>query len=116
MAHKNPKTEKRLRLKKKIRNKVTGTSERPRLSVFKSNKFISAQIIDDIKGITLASATDLKETKGNKVERATAVGIALAKEAENKKITSVVFDRNGFKFTGRVLSLAEGARKGGLKF
>ena len=116
MAHKNQKTEKRLRLKKKIRAKVIGTAERPRLSIFKSNRFISAQIIDDAKGITIASASDIKETKGTKVERAALVGLALAKEAVANRVTSVVFDRNGFKYTGRVLSLAEGARKGGLQF
>lgn len=116
MAHKNPKTEKRLRLKKKIRAKVFGTKDRPRLSVFKSNKFISAQLINDADGMTLASASDIKETKGKKMERATLVGTALAKDAQAKGITSVVFDRNGFKYTGRVLSLAEGARKGGLTF
>lgn len=116
MAHKNPKTEKRLRLKKKIRNKIFGTSERPRLSVFKSNNFIHAQLIDDTKGLTIVSASDMKETKGTKNERAIAVGTALAKDAVAKKITAVVFDRNGFKYTGRVLSLAEGARKGGLQF
>jgi large subunit ribosomal protein L18 len=116
MAHKNPKTEKRLRLKKKIRSKVFGTGEKPRLSVFKSNTFIHAQIIDDTKGITLVSASDMKDVKGTKNERAILVGEALAKLAVAKKITAVVFDRNGFKYTGRVLSLAEGARKGGLQF
>ena len=116
MAHTNPKTEKRLRLKKKIRTKIFGTSERPRLTVFKSNKFISAQIIDDTKGITIVAASDMKETKGTKVERALAVGAAIAKDATAKGIKTVVFDRNGFKYTGRVLSLAEGARKGGLTF
>ena len=116
MSHKNPKTEKRLRIKKKIRAKVSGTDTRPRMSVFKSNKFISVQLIDDEKGITLASASDIKETKGTKKERATIVGVAIAKDAQVKGITTVVFDRNGFKYTGRVLSLAEGARTGGLIF
>lgn len=116
MSHKNPKTEKRLRLKKKIRAKVTGTDIRPRMSVFKSNKFISVQLIDDTKGVTIVAASDFKETKGTKVERAQVVGVALAKDAQAKGITTVVFDRNGFKYTGRVLSLAEGARKGGLIF
>lgn len=116
MAHKNPKTEKRLRLKKKIRAKIFGTADMPRLSVFKSNKFISAQLIDDANGVTLVSATDIKMKAGTKVERATLVGETLAKDAQAKKITGAVFDRNGFKYTGRVLSLAEGARKGGLKF
>src|SRR3989338_9626410 len=116
MAHKNPKTEKRLRLKKKIRNKIFGTGELPRLSVFKSNKFIHAQIIDDTKGLTLVSASDIKNVKGNKVTRALSVGTALAKDAQAKNINAVVFDRNGFKYTGRIKYLADGARQGGLKF
>lgn len=110
------KTQKRMRLKAKIRTKIFGTSTTPRLSVFRSNTFIYAQLIDDERGITLASASDVKMKKGTKVEHATQVGEELAKNAQAKGISKVVFDRNGFKYTGRVLSLAEGARKGGLQF
>ena len=110
------KTQKRKRLKAKIRTKIFGTSATPRLSVFRSNTFIYAQLIDDENGVTLASASDVKIKKGTKVERATQVGEDLAKNAIAKGISKIVFDRNGFKYTGRVLSLAEGARKGGLQF
>lgn len=110
------KTEKRLRLKKRIRSKISGSSELPRLSVFKSNKFIYAQIIDDVKGATLVAASDIKEAKGTKVERATKTGEAIAKLATAKKITSVVFDRNGFRYTGRIKALADAARANGLTF
>ncbi len=112
----NKKKEKRIRLKKKIRAKVNGTSECPRLSVFRSNQFIYAQIIDDIKGVTLVSASDMNIKKGAKTERAIAVGTEIAKLASTKGVTKVVFDRNGFKYTGRVKSLADGARAGGLQF
>ena len=110
------KNQKRKRLKAKIRTKIFGTSATPRLSVFRSNTFIYAQLIDDENGVTLASASDVKIKKGTKVERATQVGAELAKNALAKGISKIVFDRNGFKYTGRVLSLAEGARKGGLQF
>jgi len=110
------KTDKRIRLKKKIRAKVNGTDMRPRLSVFRSNKFIYAQIIDDTKGKTLVEASDIKITKGTKTERAKLVGTELAKKALAKKIELVVFDRNGFKYTGRIKLVAEEARNGGLKF
>lgn len=107
------KTEKRLRLKNRIRSRVSGTGARPRLSVFKSNRFIYAQIIDDQKAVTLASASDIKETKGSKVERAASVGKEIAGKS---KIKEVVFDRNGFKYTGRVKALADAAREAGLIF
>jgi large subunit ribosomal protein L18 len=110
------KTDKRIRLKKKIRAKVNGTDMRPRLSVFRSNKFIYAQIIDDTKGKTLVEASDIKITKGTKTERAKIVGGELAKKALAKKIELVVFDRNGFKYTGRIKLVADVAREGGLKF
>jgi large subunit ribosomal protein L18 len=110
------KTEKRIRLKAKIRSKIKGTNETPRLSVFRSNKFIYAQIIDDTKGTTLVEASDIKVTKGTKTQRAEAVGKDIATKAKAKGIDSVVFDRNGFKYTGRVKLVAEEARKGGLKF
>lgn len=108
--------EKRIRLKKKIRAKILGGGGRPRLSVFRSNSFIYAQIIDDSKGATLASASDIKLKKGTKTERANEVGKEIAKSAIEKGIKEVVFDRNGFKYTGRVKALADSAREGGLKF
>jgi len=112
----NKKDEKRIRLKKKIRVKMKGTGERPRLSVFRSNKFIYAQVIDDMTGKTLAQASDVKTTKGTKTERAKEVGRAIAEAALKSKISQVVFDRNGFKYTGRIKLVADEARAGGLKF
>lgn len=110
------KQDKRIRLKKKIRVKVGGTYARPRLSVFRSNKFIYAQIIDDTTGKTLFQASDVKMTKGTKSERAKAVGRTIAELALKGKINSVVFDRNGFKYTGRIKLVADEARAAGLKF
>ena len=109
---KNIKTQKRIRRHKRIRAKVVGTKAVPRLSVFKSNKYLYAQIIDDNKGNTLVAVSD-KEAKGKtKTERARDAGRELAKNAQTKKIAKVVFDRGGFIFTGRVKALAEGAREG----
>jgi large subunit ribosomal protein L18 len=116
------KQEKRIRLKKKIRTKIFGTSSCPRLSVFRSNSHIYAQIIDDKKGITIVSCSDLsskKDTKiekGTKTEKAKNVGTEVAKKAMAKGIKSCVFDRNGFKYTGRIRALADSARTAGLKF
>ncbi len=115
MKVKNIKTEKRMRLKKKIRAMI-GDSKYPRLSVFRSNSHIYAQLIDDNKGVTLVEASDIKETKGTKNERAMQVGKKIAKSAIDKGIEKVVFDRNGFAYTGRVKILADEARKGGLNF
>ena len=112
----NKKTDKRIRLKTKIRTKMTGTSECPRLSVFRSNKFIYAQIIDDVSGKTLTQASDIKMDKGTKIERAKQVGKMIAEACAKIKITKVVFDRNGFKYTGRIKLVADEARAGGLKF
>lgn len=100
----------------RIRSTITGTAERPRLAVFRSNKFIYAQIIDDVARVTLAAASDVKAKKGTKTERAQAVGKDIAKAASDKKITSVVFDRGGFAYTGRVKALADAAREAGLNF
>jgi large subunit ribosomal protein L18 len=116
MKTKNLKTEKRNRIKRKIRAKVSGTDSRPRLSVYKSNKSIYAQLIDDVTGKTLASSSDVKEKKGTKKERAELVGRSIAESASSLKITEVVFDRNGFNYTGRIKLLADAARKAGLKF
>ena len=110
------KLEKRIRLKSKIRAKIFGISLRPRLSVFRSNKFIYAQVIDDTKGKTLAQASDVKITTGTKTERAQKVGAEIAKICLNLKIEKVIFDRNGFKYTGRIKLVADGARASGLIF
>lgn len=109
----------RLRRHKRVRGKLSGTAARPRLAVFRSLSNIYAQIIDDTKGVTLASASSLdKEIAGyggNK-EAARAVGALVAKRAAEKNITEVVFDRGGNIYHGRIMELAEGAREGGLKF
>ena len=110
------KTDKRIRLKKKIRTKMKGTIERPRLTVFRSNKFIYAQVIDDMAGKTLAQASDVKIAKGTKTERATQVGKMIAEACKGAKISAVVFDRNGFKYTGRIKLVADEARASGLQF
>mgnify|MGYP005616890491 FL=1 len=109
------KTEKRIRLKAKIRAKISGTRERPRLSIFRSNKFIYAQIIDDTTAKTIVSANDVKMTKGTKTEHAKQIGADIAKLAMDNKISQVVFDRNGFKYTGRIKVVADSAREAGLK-
>ena len=114
------KKDSRKKVRYAIRNKVSGTSEKPRLAVFRSNKQIYAQLINDLEGSTLASASSrdksLEGTKGNKLEQATAVGKLIAVNAKYAGIDSVVFDRGGFLYHGRVKALAESAREGGLKF
>jgi large subunit ribosomal protein L18 len=112
------KNQKRLRLKGKIRSRISGTETRPRLSVYRSNKFIYGQIIDDTKGVTVVSISDMveKAKKGGRVASASAMGALIATRAKEKNITAVVFDRNGFKYTGRVKAFADGAREGGLTF
>ncbi len=112
----NKKQEKRIRLKAKIRTKVVGTSERPRLSVFRSNQYIYAQLINDTTRSTIVSTSDITNKKGTKTERSITAGTELAKSAIAKGIKAVVFDRNGFKYTGRVKALADAARAGGLIF
>lgn len=112
----NNKQNKRIRLKKKIRVKIKGTGARPRLTVFRSNKFIYAQVIDDVSGKTLAQASDIKLIKGTKTERAKEVGKAIADACLKTKIKKVVFDRNGFKYTGRIKLVADEARASGLEF
>ena len=102
--------------KRRVRAKVSGTAARPRLSVYKSTVHIYGQLIDDDKQVTLAAMSDLKVKTGKKVEKAEKVGEELAKLALAKKIKKVTFDRNGFRYHGRVKALAEGARKGGLEF
>ena len=110
------KQDKRIRLKKKIRAKIRGTEARPRLTVFRSNKFIYVQVINDMTGKTLAQASDVKMTKGTKIERAKEVGRAIGEACGKEKIKKVVFDRNGFKYTGRIKLVANEARASGLKF
>lgn len=109
----------RLRRKKRIRARISGTAERPRLSVYRSNSHIYAQLIDDVSGKTLVTTSTLAKSvdaNGNKTEQAKKVGEALAKVCLEKGIENVVFDRNGFLYHGRVRALAESAREAGLKF
>lgn len=111
------KVQKRIRIKRRVRGKISGSAELPRLSVYKSNKEIYAQLIDDKAGKTLASASSRVLTaKGNKVEISAEVGKAIAEKAKAAGIENIVFDRNGFVYHGRVKALADGAREGGLKF
>lgn len=113
------KTQRRLRIKNRIRKVVSGTAERPRLSVFRSNKEIYAQVIDDVTGKTLVSASSRDkdiDTKASKSEVATLVGKSIAEKAKKAGIETISFDRGGYLYHGRVKSLAEGAREGGLKF
>ena len=111
------KTERRKKIHDKIRSKVFGTSEKPRMSVFRSNKQIYVQLIDDVNGNTLASASskDLKGS-GSKSDVSVLVGKAIAEKATSKGIADVVFDRGGFLYHGRVKALADAAREAGLKF
>jgi large subunit ribosomal protein L18 len=109
----------RARRKLRIRKKISGTNERPRLTVFRSNKQIYAQVIDDVEGSTLVHVTSLATSagfEGNKSKLAEHVGEAVAQACIGKGIKQVVFDRNGYIYHGRVKALAEGARKGGLEF
>ena len=112
------KLEARKRRQRRIRGKVSGTAERPRLAVYRSNAGISAQLVDDGAGHTLAAASwlDLKKFKGTKTEQATEVGKLLAANAKQAGLESAVFDRGGYLYHGRVKALAEGAREGGLTF
>lgn len=109
----------RLKLKYRIRHKVSGNEEKPRLTVFRSNKEIYAQLVDDVTGRTLAAASTTEkgvETKGTKIEMAAIVGKLIAERALSAGVNQVVFDRNGYLYHGRVKSLADAAREGGLKF
>ena len=112
------KTLRRVRISRGIRKKISGTVAKPRLSVFRSNTGIYAQLIDDLTGKTLASASskELKSEKGTKTDISKKVGIAIAEKAKAAGIADVVFDRGGFLYHGRIKALAEGAREGGLKF
>lgn len=111
------KSNRRIRIKAHIRTKISGTAEKPRLSVFRSNTQIYAQIIDDVKGVTLAAASSLgSKDKITKTEQAAVVGKLIAKNALEAGIKEVVFDRNGYLYHGRVKQLVDAAREGGLKF
>ena len=114
------KSNRRLRIKRRIRKVVTGTAERPRMTVFRSNKEIYAQLVDDTTGKTLLAASsrdkDVASKKGTKIEIAVLVGKAVAEKATKAGITSVSFDRNGYLYHGRVKAIADGAREGGLNF
>ncbi|MBQ3655782.1 MAG: 50S ribosomal protein L18 [Bacteroidales bacterium] len=114
------KQERRQRIKYRIRKKISGTTERPRLCVFRSNKNIFAQLIDDVSGKTLVATSsrvkEISEKKVTKIEQAALVGKAIAEKAKAAGYETVVFDRNGYLYHGRVKSLAEAAREGGLNF
>ena len=110
------KQQKIARRHKRIRSLIAGTAERPRLSVFKSHKYISAQIINDDKGATLVAFTSRDAKAKSPAEKAREVGIEIAKKAKAAKISKVVFDRGGYLYTGKIKAVADGAREGGLIF
>jgi large subunit ribosomal protein L18 len=110
------KVERRIKIKYRVRKNVNGTAERPRLSVFRSNKQIYVQVINDVTGNTLVSANSIGLEAMPKIEQAQKVGAMLAEKAKAAGITSVVFDRNGYLYHGRVKALADAAREGGLNF
>ena len=119
MVKKHDSNKARLHRHVRVRGKISGTAERPRLNVFRSNSNIYAQLIDDVKGVTLAAASSVEkefEGSGSNKEGARKVGQMIAKRAADKGITEVVFDRGGYLYHGRVMELAEGAREGGLNF
>lgn len=118
MIKKTDRNAERKRRHARVRKKISGTPECPRLNVFRSNSHIHAQIIDDVNGVTLASASsvELKIANGGNAEAAKLVGAEIAKRALDKKIENVVFDRGGYIYTGRVQALADAARDAGLKF
>ncbi|MEZ5199532.1 MAG: 50S ribosomal protein L18 [Bacteroidales bacterium] len=115
MATKNRKQYRRSRIKMRIRKTVFGTAERPRMTVFRSNKQIYVQLIDDQAGNTVLSYSSADEEKTAKIEQAKRVGLKVAQKAKDAGIEKVVFDRNGYLYHGRVKALAEAAREGGLK-
>lgn len=122
MIKKIDKNEERLRRHSRVRKKISGTAEMPRLNVYRSLNHIYAQVIDDVKGVTICSASTMEKAVRDeikdltKTDAAKAVGKKVADRAAEKGITAVVFDRGGYLYTGRVQALAEGAREGGLKF
>ncbi len=113
------KAKSRRRIHNRIRKKIQGTATRPRLAVFRSNKAIYCQLIDDLNGVTLAAASSLEKdiaAAGNKTEQSKAVGKSIGERAKSKGIETVVFDRGGYLYHGRIKALADGAREGGLNF
>jgi large subunit ribosomal protein L18 len=113
------KQKRRKRIHWRIRNKITGTAQRPRLNIYRSNRFIYAQLIDDVAGHTVVAANSLEEAvanEGTKSEQAAAAGKLLAERAKDANLETVVFDRGGYIYHGRVKALAEAVREGGLKF
>ena len=113
----NEKVRSRTRRHRRVRKKVVGTPERPRLAVFRSNRHIYAQVIDDVAGRTLAAASTVVTAKGDDpLAKAKSVGLELASRAKGAGVTAVAFDRGGFMYHGRVKALADGAREGGLEF
>ena len=117
MISKPDRNKTRRKRQQRVRRKISGTAECPRLNVFRSSKNIYAQIIDDVEGVTLASASTLDtDSEGTKVEQAAAVGKLVAERAKENNITTVVFDRAGYKYHGRIQALAEAARENGLEF
>ena len=119
MVKKPDKNTARLKRHARVRKKISGTAARPRLNVFRSTKHIYAQLIDDVAGVTLASASSMEkgfEGFGGNKEASKKVGMAIARKAQEKGISEIVFDRSGYIYHGRVKELAEGAREGGLKF
>ncbi|GMU73992.1 MAG: 50S ribosomal protein L18 [Candidatus Campbellbacteria bacterium] len=108
------KKETRIRRQARIRAKISGTPERPRFAVFRSNRALSVQLIDDTSGTTIVSGTT-RDMKGKPLANAKALGLQIAKDAKAKKIDAVVFDRGGFSYTGNIAAVADGAREGGLK-
>ena len=119
MSKMHPRAASRLRRKIRIRKKISGTAERPRLTIFRSSRHIYAQLVDDVTGATLASSSTKQakvEGSGGNKDAAKEIGLSIAKAASEKGITNVVFDRNGYQYHGRVKALAEAAREGGLSF
>ncbi len=120
MGVKNKKVYRRYKIRKRIRKIVNGTPERPRMTVFKSNKQIYVQLVDDLNSVTIVSASSrdkkFEKAEGTKTEQAAKVGELIAEKAKAAGIEKVVFDRNGYLYHGRVKTLADAARKGGLKF
>jgi large subunit ribosomal protein L18 len=116
MIKKFDRQESRLKRRNRIRAKISGTADVPRLSVYRSNSNIFAQIIDDAQGVTLVEASSLGAKKPGNIDQAKLVGAELAKKAKAKKITKVVFDRGGYLYHGRVKALADAAREAGLEF
>lgn len=116
ITHEKKMNTRRKRRVARVRSRVVGTKEKPRLSVFRSNRYIQAQLVDDEKGVTIAAVSSREDKKGTKQEKATRAGELIAQRAKEVGITKAVFDRRSYRYHGRVRAFAEGARKGGLVF